>query len=173
MNHMNIWDLTKFLKEHTGEWFTPHEIAKESNSDIRTVKNDIRILRNRPYETTYEGYSLEIAERRRLYALRIIKDVEHSIKLIQKEIVEVEKIGEDLESIVRDRNLLLKHSSCIAVRDTFIRYLEKARYHHNDKIRQRNLKKLKLEVQSIKNREKKRLESLIATLGAMKKEKEE
>lgn len=164
---MNIWDLDKFLKDHIGEWFTPHEIAKESNSDIRTVKNCVRSLRYRHYETTYKGYRLEIAERRRLYALRIVKDVEHSINLVQEEMLEVEKIGEDLKSIIRDQNLIVKHSSCIADRDTFIKYLDKARYHHNEKIRQRNLEKLKLRVQSIKSEKTKMLESLIETLKAM------
>ena len=149
---MDIWDLDKFLKEHIGEWYTPHEIAKEWKSDIRTVKNCIRILRNRPYELTCEGYRLEVAERRRLYALRTVKDAEASIKKVEEEIAEVKRIrGEDLESIVKDQNLIEKHSGCIAERDTFRRYLDQARYHHNQKIRRRNLQKLKLQVQDIKS----------------------
>ena len=148
----NVWDLEKFLKGREGEWWTPHEIGKELGVDIRTVKNVIRRLGWRPWETTYEGWRLDIAERGdRLYVVRMVRDIEGSENQIKAEISEVESIPEEgLEKIFNQQSLIMKHSGNTATRDAFLRYLENARYHHNKKIRIRNLAMLSDTVKMIK-----------------------
>lgn len=154
------WSISKFLKEHEGEWYTPHEIAKELKSDIRTVKNDILRLRYRHYETTYKGYRLDVAERRRIYAIRMIKDVAGSIRIIEEEMAEVRSIPEvDISSIYESRSLIEKHCGCLAIRNIFRHYLHQS-YHSDKNVAQRNLEKLRNEVQRIKNDKLERLESI-------------
>ena len=156
---VNVWDLDKFLKEREGEWWTPYEIKNELGSDIRTVKNVIRRLSRRPWETTYKGWRLDIAERgKRLYVVRMVRDIEGSENLIKAEISEVERIPVDsLENIFKNRDLILRHVETIASRDAFLSYLERVRHHEKSKIRLRNLEKLKECVNGIKE---KKLESL-------------
>ena len=160
-------DLEKFLKEHEDEWWTPYEIKKELGVDIRTVKNKIRILDGRPWETTYKGWRLDIAERgNRLYVVRIVRNIEGSENLIKAEIAEVESIPDDrLEGILNSRDLILKHIDTIAERDAFLRYLEKARHHHDGKIRLRNLAKLKETVKEIKGSQLKQLNKYLENLS--------
>ena len=149
---VDVWDLDKFLKEHGGEWWTPYEIKKELGGDIRTVKNVIRRLSRRLWATTYKGWRLDVAERGdRLYVVCMIRDIEGSRNLIKAEISEVEGIPDDnLEDILNNRDLILKHVGSIASRDAFLSYLERARHHYNNKIRFRNLEKLKEDVKGIK-----------------------
>lgn len=159
--------LEMFLKEHEEEWWTPHEIRKELGVDIRTVKNKIRILDGRPWETTYKGWRLDIAERgTRLYVVRMVRDIEGSMNLIRVEASEVEDIPDErLEEIFIQRNLILKHIDTIATRDAFLRYLEKARHHHDGKVRHRNLAKLKEIVKEIKEAQLKQLDEYLENLS--------
>lgn len=161
---VNAWDLEKFLKEHKGEWWTPYEIKNELGCDIRTVKNAIRRLSWRPWETTYKGWRLDVAERgARLYVVRMVRDVEGSENLIKAEISEVESIPTDgLKDILNDRDLILKYCGD---RDDFLEYLEKARHHHNDKIRLRNLEKLKESVKYSKEYRLKQLNEYLENLS--------
>ncbi len=163
---VNVWDLDKFLKEREGEWWTPYEIKKEMGSDIRTVKNVIRRLSRRPWETTYKGWRLDIAERRkRLYVVRMVKDVEGSEKLLKAEISEVESIPDDrLDDIIINRDLILKNIDTIVTRDAFLSYLERAKYHYKSKIRLRNLEKLKEIVKGIKEYRLKQLKEYLKDL---------
>jgi len=84
---VNAVDLEKFLKEHKGEWWTPHEIKTELGGDIRTVYNVIRNLIRRPWERTKKGWRLDVAERGdRIYCVRMVRDLEGSENLIKDEI---------------------------------------------------------------------------------------
>ena len=83
---VNAWDLEKFLKEHKGEWWTPHEIKTELGGDIRTVYNVIRSLIRRPWEMTKKGWRLDVAERRRIYCVRMVRDIGGSDNLMKDEI---------------------------------------------------------------------------------------
>ncbi len=163
---VNVWDMDTFLKEREGEWWTPYEIKKALGSDIRTVKNVIRRLSLRPWETTYKGWRLDVAERgKRLYVVRMVKDVEGSEKLLKAEISEVESIPVDsLENICKNRDLILKHIDTIATRDAFLSYLERTRYHDKSKIRLRNLEKLKEIVKGIKEYRLKQLKEYLKDL---------
>ena len=79
-------DLENFLKEHE-DWWSPNEIGKALGVDLRTVKNVIRRLDN----LTHEDWVLELAERgKRLYCLRMFRDIEGSENLIKVEIFEVD-----------------------------------------------------------------------------------
>lgn len=79
-------DLENFLKEHEVEWWSPSEIRIELGVDLRTVKNVIRKLDS----MNHKGWRLDIAERSRLYAVRMVRDIEGSENLIKAEISEVE-----------------------------------------------------------------------------------
>lgn len=160
-------DLEKFLKEHEDEWWTPYEIKKELGVDIRTVKNKIRILDGRSWETTYKGWRMDIAERGdRLYVVRMVRDIEGSRNLINAEISEVEDIPDDrLEEIFSQRILILKYIDIIATRDAFLRYLENARHHQNVNIRFVNIEKLKEIVKKIKEAHLKQLKDYIENLS--------
>ena len=159
--------LETFLKEHEDEWWTPYEIKKELGVDIRTVKNKIRILDGRPWETTYEGWRLDVAERGpRLYVVRMVRDIEGSENLIEAEISEVEGIPDErLEEILSQRSLILKHVRVIATRDAFLRYLENARHHQDGKVRLRNLARLKEIVKEIKGSQLKQLDEYLENLS--------
>ncbi len=159
--------LAQFLKEHEGEWWTPFEIKKEVGGDIRTVKNKIRILNESPWETTYDGWKLEIAERGdRLYVVRMVMDIEGSTNLIMAEISEVAGITfERLEEILNQQNLILKHVYNDGIRDTFLRYLQRARHHLDSKMRLNYLEKLKETVKEIKEVKLKELKELLKRLS--------
>jgi len=155
------------LKEHEGEWWTPFEIKKELGGDIRTVKNKIRILNETSWETTYKGWKLELAERGdRLYVVRMVMDMEGSTNLIRAEISEVDGIPvERLEEILNQRNLILKHVYNNMIRDTFLRYLQKASHHHDSKMRLNYLEKLKETVTEIKEDKLEQLKEYLKSLS--------
>ena len=165
---VNVRDLDKFLKEREGEWWTPYEIKNELGSDIRTVKNVIRRLSRRPWETTYKGWRLDVAERgKRLYVVRMVRNIEGSENLIKAEISEVERIPVDsLENIFNNQDLILKNINTIVSRDAFLSYLERAKHHDKSKIRLRNLEKLKGVIQDIKEDRLKELNEYLNGLGA-------
>ena len=160
-------DLANFLKEHEGEWWTPFEIKKELGADLRTVKNNIRDLNETPWETTYEGWKLDIAERGdRLYVVRMVMDMEGSTNLIRAEISEVNGIPvERLEEILNQQNLILKHVYSTRIRDTFLRYLQKASHHHDSKMRLNYLEKLKEAVKEIKEIKLNELNEVLKSLS--------
>ena len=159
-------DLAKFLKEHEGEWWTPYEIKKELGVDLRTVKNKIRNLNESLLETTYKGWKLDIAERGdRLYVVRMVMDREGSTNLIRAEISEVDGIPDErLEEILNQRNLILKHAK-YWIRDTFLKYLQKASHHHDSKMRLNYLEKLKETVTEIKEDKLKELKEFLKSLS--------
>jgi len=79
-------NLENFLKEHIGEWWTPSEIGKELGVDLRTVKNVIWKLDS----TIPKGWRLDMAERgKRLYCVRMVRDIEGSDNVIKAEISDV------------------------------------------------------------------------------------
>ncbi|GAG98764.1 unnamed protein product [marine sediment metagenome] len=63
-------DLENFLKKKEGEWWSPNEIGKKLGVDLRTVKHVIR----RFNDFNHEGCRFEIAERSRLYAVRLVPE---------------------------------------------------------------------------------------------------
>ena len=160
-------DLAKFLKEHESEWWTPYEITKELGVDIRTVKNKIRTLNESPWETTYEGWKLDIAERGdRLYVVRMVMDMEGSRNLIRAEISEVDGIPvERLEEILNQQNLIVKHVYNKGIRDTFLRYLQQTSHHHDSKMRLNYIEKLKETVKEIKEEKLKELKGFLKSLS--------
>lgn len=156
---MGWWKPITFLREHGGEWWSPNEIAKATKSDIRTTKNGIRANRIMHYYTTYEGWRLEVAERgKRIYALRMILDLEGSRAEINAEMSEVQDLPEEnLEDIVSQRDLILKHVGALMYRDKFLIYLGKAQLSPNNDIGLNNHAKLTQIIQEIK---KEKLDSL-------------
>ena len=88
---VKVWALVKFLKEHEGVWYSPHEIRKELGSHIRTVYKMIRRLSERPLDTTYKSWRLDVAERGdRIFCVRMERDLEHSGNLVKAEVSEVD-----------------------------------------------------------------------------------
>ena len=149
-------DVKDFIRKHEGEWYSPNEIHNETKSDLRTVKNSVSRLTKTSYWTTYEGYRVEIAQREdRIYCVRLVKDIENSVRLIKEEMAEVEGIKENIESVRDvDLGLLEKHSSCYAVRDA-IRY----HFQHSD------LKRLRTDIRDLKESKLEQLREYLQELG--------
>ncbi len=71
-----VGGLADFLREHQGEWYSPHEIHKMGGGDIRTVKKRIDHLANPPHWAADNGYRIEIARRGgRVYCVRFVRGV--------------------------------------------------------------------------------------------------
>ncbi|MCX6656044.1 MAG: hypothetical protein NTY03_13145 [Candidatus Bathyarchaeota archaeon] len=68
-----------------------------------------------------------MAERgKRIYAVRLMRDVEGSRTKINAEIAEVQGLPEEnLEDIVSHKDLILKHAGSLSTRDAFLNYLDK------------------------------------------------
>jgi hypothetical protein len=155
-----------FLRKHDGEWWSPNEIAKAMKSDIRTTKNRINAHRYLPYYTTYEGWRLEVAERgKRIYAVRLMLDLEGSRAKISAEISEVQGLPEEnLEDIVSQKDLILKHAGIRMYRHMFLRYLGKTQLNPNSDIGLNNHEKLTRTIQSSKKYKLKSLNEYLAKL---------
>jgi hypothetical protein len=155
-----------FLRKHEGEWWTPNEIAKAMKSDIRTTKNRINANRHRLYYTTYEGWRLDVAERgKRIYAVRLMQDVEGSRAKINAEIAEAQGLPEEnLEDIVSHKDLILKHARSRATRDAFLRYLDKTQLNPHSDIGLNNHVKLTQTIQNLKKYELDSLNEYLAKL---------
>ena len=165
---MGSWDLVHFLSGHVGEWWTPNETAKAMKSDIRTIKHAIRLCQQYPYQTTYKGWRLDVAERgKRIYAVRLMRDVEGSKAKISALIAEVQGIPEEnLEDIISHKNLILEHAGPIVIRDSFLRYLDKTRLNPSSDIGANNHEKLTGTIRSLKKLQLDSLNEILAELGA-------
>ena len=137
-------------------------------SDIRTIKNRINAHRHRPYKTTYEGWRLDVAERgKRIYVVRLVRDVEGSRAKINAEIAEVQGIPEEsLEDIISHKDLILKHRGILVIRDAFLRYLYKTQLYPQSVIGLRNHEKMTRTIRYIKGYELKSLNEYLTELGA-------
>lgn len=101
----SIFDLVNFLNEHIEEWWTPYEIGQELEVDTRTVKNVIRRLDR----MTHNGWVLDISERTRIYAVRMVRDLEGSESLKKTEISEVEDKQNRNHTSPKKQTLLFEH----------------------------------------------------------------
>jgi predicted transcriptional regulator len=142
-------DLADFLIEHENEWWTPYEVAQESKVDIRTIKNGVKTLslslsggfEDWRYEysledTAHRGFRIEVVQRRRIYAARMVKDLKWSIAKLDEEIGEVrrqlsvvQRIRADcLEEIVSEKELFMESASHLSPsdRDEFSKFLSRA-----------------------------------------------
>ena len=141
-----------FLKEHEGELWSPNEIAKALKSDIRTTKNRINANRLLPYYTSYRGWRLDVAERgKRIYAVRLMRDLEGSRARIKADISEVQGLPEEnLEDIVGQKELILKHVGTGLHRDEFLRCLNETLLDPDSDVGRISHEKLTQVIQSIK-----------------------
>ena len=157
-----------FLRKHEGEWWTPNEVAKALKSDIRTTKSRIHANRLRPYYTSYEGWRLDVAERgKRIYAVRMMRDLEGSRARIKADISEVQGLPEEnLDDIVSNQNLILKHAGAKFEMDLFQRYLSKTLLDPNSDIGRNNHEKLTHMIREIKKDRIDDLEKYLEKLGS-------
>ena len=121
------WVVGNFLGARVNEWWTPNEIAKALKKDHRTVQNMIDRQRYRPYETTYKGFRLEVAERRRVYCVRLVKDPRHCLEIVKNEVKEVQSIPEmyhSMEEFTVILPLVSKWRNCDATWYDLQRHLE-------------------------------------------------
>ena len=172
---MVVWKLVKFLKEHEGEWWTPYEIKKEFGCDIRTVKNNIRYVHATAWNTHHKGWRMDVAERgKRLYVVRMVRDIEGSKKILMQQLKEAKEEAEkilcgSLFEIIDSKEWIIKQfSSTYSERDDFFRLLDQARNNRIEKIRNRNLDKLKVLVEEIQNKEVKKLKTILSNLPLAK-----
>ena len=152
-------ELADFLTKHQDEWWTPNEIAKENKVDIRTIKNDIKRLNYSLSETytgieasndlyrgwiyadslsstAHRGFRIEVVERRRIYAVKMVKDVpwstakvDEKISGIQKKISVLQSMQtEKFEEIASQKDLYWAELQQLSPsdRDTFSKYLNQA-----------------------------------------------
>lgn len=142
-------DLADFLIKHENEWWTPYEVAHESKVDIRTIKNGVKTLslslsgsfEDWRYErsledTAHRGLRIEVVQRRRIYAARMVRDLKWSIAKLGEEIAEVRRQlsavqsmrADDLEEIVSGRELFMESAPHLSPsdRNEFSKFLSRA-----------------------------------------------
>jgi hypothetical protein len=152
-------ELVDFLIKHQDEWWTPNEIAKENKVDIRTIKNIIKRLNyslsetytsiealNDPYESwiyanslssaAYRGFRIEVVERRRIYAVRMVKDIPWSTAKVNEKISGIQKNisvlqtmkTEKFEEIASQKDLYWAEGQHLSqyYSDRFSKYLDRA-----------------------------------------------
>jgi hypothetical protein len=192
-------ELADFLTKHEDEWWTPNEIAKENKVDIRTIKNVIKRLSYSLSETytgveasndlyrgwiyadslsstAYRGFRIEVVERRRIYAVRMVKDVpwstakvDEKISGIQKRISVLQSMQtEKFEEIASHKDLYwkeLEQYMSISERDRFSKHMNQATADGNLEA----IEELKKEAGYIK---KQRIESLNEELAKLHEIKE-
>jgi hypothetical protein len=136
-------ELADFLTKHRDEWWTPNEIAKENKVDIRTIKTMIKrlsyslgetytsvessndyhrrwIYAHSLSSTAYRGFRIETVERRRIYAVRMVKDIPWSTAKVDEKISGIQKSISVLQSVETE-----KFEEIVSQKDFYCKELEK------------------------------------------------